>query len=69
MRGARHIENGDLPYLDLNLPHDRLLLLHCGVRDRSTAAYSILRRRGYEHLALIDGGFEAWRQAGYEWER
>jgi len=69
IRGARHIENGDLPYIDLDLPRDRSVLLHCAVRDRSTAAYSILRRRGYENLALLDGGFNAWKRAGYEWER
>ena len=69
LRGARHIENGDLPYADLDLPHDRPVVLHCQVRDRSTAAYSILRRRGYGNLALIDGGFQAWEQAGYEVER
>lgn len=68
IHGARHIENGDLPYIDLDLPQDRLIVLHCARRDRSTAAYSILRRRGYQQLALIDGGFSAWEQAGYDVE-
>jgi hydroxyacylglutathione hydrolase len=69
IHGARHIENGDLPSIDLDLPHDRPVALYCAGGDRATAAYSILRRRGYESLSLMDGGFSAWQQAGYEVER
>ncbi|HET7377076.1 MAG TPA: rhodanese-like domain-containing protein, partial [Anaerolineae bacterium] len=60
IRGARHIENGDLPYIDLDLPYDQPVAMHCRIHDRATAAYSILRRRGYKNLVLMDGGFNAW---------
>ncbi|HLF25260.1 MAG TPA: rhodanese-like domain-containing protein [Anaerolineae bacterium] len=66
--GALHIENGRLPYDDLPLPIDRPIYLHCRVRDRSTAALSVLARRGYRDLTLVDGGFKAWKEAGYEIE-
>jgi hydroxyacylglutathione hydrolase len=69
IRGARHIENGDLPHIDLDLPRDRSIAVHCQTQNRSTMAYSVLRRRGYENLVLIDGGFHAWEKAGYEIER
>jgi hydroxyacylglutathione hydrolase len=68
LHGARHIHNGDLPTIDLDLPHNRSIAVHCQTQNRSTMAYSILRRRGYENLVLIDGGFSAWEKAGYEIE-
>jgi len=64
--GAVHIENGRLPYDRLPLPTDRPIVVHCQHRDRSTAGLSILARRGYHNLNLLDGGFAAWEEAGYE---
>jgi hydroxyacylglutathione hydrolase len=64
--GAVHIENGRLPYDKLLLPTDRPIIVHCQHRDRSTAGLSILARRGYDNLNLLDGGFAAWEQAGYD---
>jgi hydroxyacylglutathione hydrolase len=67
--GALHIENGRLPYDNLPLPTDRPVVVHCQHRDRSTAGLSILARRGYHDLRLVDGGFAAWLEAGFEIER
>jgi hydroxyacylglutathione hydrolase len=67
--GALHIENGRLPYDDLPMPTDRPVVVHCQHRDRSTAGLSVLARRGYRDLRLIDGGFAAWSEAGFEVEQ
>jgi hydroxyacylglutathione hydrolase len=67
--GAVHIENGCLPYDKLPLPTDRPIVVHCQHRGRSTAGLSILARRGYDNLNLLDGGFAAWEDAGYEMVR
>ncbi len=64
--GAVHLENGRLPYADLPWPTDRPIVVHCQHRDRSTAGLSVLARRGFRDLTLVDGGFAAWSAAGYE---
>lgn len=67
--GAVHIENGRMPYDRLPLPTDRPIVVHCQHRDRSTAGLSVLARRGYANLSLLDGGYAAWEEAGYETAR
>ncbi|HEY4690951.1 MAG TPA: rhodanese-like domain-containing protein [Anaerolineae bacterium] len=67
--GAIHIEDGRLPYEDLPLPADRPIVVHCQHRDRSTAGLAVLARRGYRDLTLLDGGFAAWHDAGFEVEQ
>jgi hydroxyacylglutathione hydrolase len=65
---ALHVENGRLPYDDLALPTDRPLAVMCSTGVRSMAGISVLRRRGYNNLVQVVGGFEAWQKAGYEVE-
>lgn len=67
--GAIHIENGRLPYEQLNLPHDQPIAIHCASGNRSIAGYSVLRRLGYDNVIQVVGGFEAWERAGFEIER
>ena len=67
--GAIHIENGRLPYMDLPLPIDRPIAVHCQHGPRATAGLSVLARRGYRNLLLVKGGFAAWQVAGFEVER
>lgn len=63
--GATHIEAGRLPVEDLNLRKNRLTVVHCAQADRSTVAISVLERRGFQNLVLLDGGMNAWSSAGY----
>jgi hydroxyacylglutathione hydrolase len=63
--GAIHIEAGRLQVGELQLPRDRLTIVHCGHADRSTVGISLLERRGYRNLALLEGGMSAWESAGY----
>ncbi len=67
--GALHIENGRLPFDDLPLPADRPIAVHCQHRNRSTAGVSVLARRGFRNLLLVEGGFANWQGAGFEIER
>jgi rhodanese-related sulfurtransferase len=69
--GAVHVENGDLAWLpeealNARLPRQGPVVVHCAHGDRSTAAASVLRRRGYHNLAHLEGGFAAWAAAGGE---
>ncbi|HZD57694.1 MAG TPA: rhodanese-like domain-containing protein, partial [Anaerolineales bacterium] len=63
---AIHVEAGRLSSEDLPLPKDDLKVVHCGHSDRSTVGISVLERRGYRNLVLLDGGFSSWLASGYE---
>jgi rhodanese-related sulfurtransferase len=62
---AVHIENGRLPYDALPLPFEGPIAVYCETQNRSPAAVSVLARRGYRNLSLVEGGFSAWRAAGF----
>lgn len=55
------------PAMQFRLPKTRLLVLYCyGVRcGLSTRQGKRLLELGYEHLAVLDYGWKAWREAGY----
>lgn len=63
---AVHIENGQLPWAELPFPKGRPIVIHCASGNRSTSGYSVLRRRGYEDVTLLDGGFGAWQSFGFD---
>jgi hydroxyacylglutathione hydrolase len=67
--GAVHIENGRLPWMPLALPPDGPIAVQCASGNRSTAGLSVLARRGYRDLYQVEGGMNAWEEAGYEVER
>lgn len=70
--GAVHVPRGMLefradpasPYHDERLHHERRVLLHCASGGRSALAAEALRNLGYEDVAHLAGGIEAWRAAG-----
>jgi len=64
--GALHVENGRLPTEDLPFSEDREVVVHCHTYNRSTSGLSVLARRGFRNLALLDGGFAAWEGMAYE---
>ena len=41
------------------------LVLYCGGGYRSALAAENLQRMGYTNVTSMDGGFRAWREAGY----
>jgi len=67
-----HCRNVPLSRLDADrhtLPKDRDLLLFCQTGFRSAKAVEDLRRSGWTRVALVEGGVDAWKAAGFKLER
>ena len=70
--GAIHAPRGMLEfYADPASPYHRdefqpgaRTILYCASGGRSALACDSLRGLGYEHLAHLDGGLKAWKEAG-----
>ena len=69
IEGARHIHVGSLRERQEELPRERKLLLHCASGSRSTLGASILENLGFEDVTNLEGGIEAWQEAGLPVER
>ncbi len=61
---AELVEAGALPHAELHLPHDGLIVTHCGHGQRAATGLSVLEHRGYRNLALMTEGIDDWREAG-----
>ena len=70
--GAVHIPRGMLEfradpasaYYDERLRPDCRILLYCASGGRSALAADALRQLGYDNVAHLAGGMNAWRDAG-----
>ena len=49
-----------LARLDKNKPY----LVHCAVGGRSTKSLPVLQKLGFTNVRHLDGGLQAWQQAG-----
>jgi hydroxyacylglutathione hydrolase len=67
--GSINLPLGDLQNSSATLPRHRLLLVHCQSGGRAAIAASLLRARGFEHVALFPGGFAEWSSRGEKVER
>ena len=69
-KGARHVGKGIIERDIETLVPDKQasILLYCGGGYRSALAADALRQMGYTHVASMDGGIKAWREAGYPME-
>ena len=63
--GAVHIPLGDLARRVDDVPEDAPVLVYCGHGERAATAISLLERNGRRTLLNLNGGLEAWRQAGH----
>jgi hydroxyacylglutathione hydrolase len=61
--GARHVELGSVVVSAGTIPPGPVMI-YCGHGERAMTAASLLEAQGREHLAVLDGGFDAWRDAG-----
>lgn len=52
------------PYHRPEFDPDRRLILHCASGGRSALAARTLQDMGYENVAHLDGGINAWKEAG-----
>ena len=60
--GARHVELGSVTASTGAIPGGPLTI-YCGHGERAMTAASLLEREGRGSLAVLDGGFDAWRSA------
>jgi rhodanese-related sulfurtransferase/glyoxylase-like metal-dependent hydrolase (beta-lactamase superfamily II) len=51
------------PHVD-SLDRSKLVVVHCKGGYRSSIATAILRRAGFQDIASLTGGFDAWKAAG-----
>ena len=70
---------GEIPQTDLFIPHDEIasqlerlpskdtpIVLYCRSGSMSTTAAAALAGLGYSNVMELDGGFNAWKEAGYD---
>jgi glyoxylase-like metal-dependent hydrolase (beta-lactamase superfamily II)/rhodanese-related sulfurtransferase len=60
--GARHVELGSVVASASAIPAGPLTI-YCGHGERAMTAASLLEGQGRASLAVLDGGFDAWRSA------
>ncbi len=66
IEGAVHIPLGRLQREMAALRKDRPVVAYCGHGERSTTALSLLEQADLGPLLNLEGGFEAWQQAGFK---
>lgn len=54
-----------LPYHKPEFDKNKRLILHCAGGGRSALATNTLKQMGYTNVAHLDGGYKAWKEAGY----
>ena len=70
--GSVHVPRGMLefradpssPYHQEGLDPTKRVILHCASGGRSALAAATLKEMGYENVAHLDGGINAWKDAG-----
>ena len=70
--GATHASRGMLEfYADPSSPYhraefdpNRRVIFHCASGGRSALAATTVQQLGYTNVAHLDGGFNAWKEAG-----
>ena len=66
-----HIPNATLIPLDeiparlSELPKEEQILIVCHTGNRSKIAAKLLLEKGYKHISILEGGLNAWEDAGY----
>lgn len=64
---AQHIEAGALTHGRAGaLPQDRPIVVYCRSGNRATVGYSLLERRGFHNVLMLEGGYQHWRANGFE---
>jgi len=67
--GSVLVPLAELPKRIAELPRDRDIYVHCRVGSRSRRAVDFLRSRGWVRSVNVQGGIDAWSDAGLPVER
>ena len=67
--GATLIPLGEVPNRLSEIPKDKTVVAVCRSGNRSGQATNFLRQQGFENVHNMQGGMNAWSQAGFEVER
>ncbi len=60
IEGAKHVFLGTLTENLDKIDKNQELIIHCQAGDRSSIAYSILRKNGFENVKNYSGGMKEW---------
>lgn len=66
--GAAHVPLGDLPEGVPSLDRGRSYVPVCAADVRASTEASVLERAGFDDVAVLLGGTDAWTEAGYPLE-
>lgn len=64
VEGADHVFVGTLPDNLEKIDKNKQLVIHCQAGDRSSIAYSILRKHGFHNVKNYFGGMKEWSEVG-----
>lgn len=64
IEGAEHLFVGTLKDQLDRVDKEKQVVIHCQAGDRSTIAYSILKRNGVERVKNYAGGMKEWKEKG-----
>jgi rhodanese-related sulfurtransferase len=67
--GATLIPLGQIPDRLNEIPTDKTVVAVCRSGNRSGQATDFLRKQGFDNVHNMQGGMNAWGQAGYEIEK
>ena len=67
--GATLIPLGQVPDRLSEIPKDKTVVAVCRSGNRSGQATNFLRQQGFENVHNMQGGMNAWSQAGFEVEQ
>ena len=67
--GATLIPLGQIPDRLDEIPTDKTVVAVCRSGNRSGQATDYLREQGFDNVHNMEGGMNAWSQAGYEIEK
>jgi thiosulfate sulfurtransferase len=65
--GAIHLHDGNVQEFLQKADKEKSVVVYCYHGNSSLGAVAYLRENGFENVASMSGGFEAWRQV-YEHE-
>lgn len=64
VKDIKNIPLGELESRLAEVPKDKQVIVVCKRGGRSSQAYELLRGKGFENIANMEGGMDAWNEKG-----